>query len=116
MLFVGSPRVPEGSLALWSADGTAAGFSRLTPPGVEVRSALVVLGTGTGSRAVFAASDAEHGIELWVTEGTPASTHLLVDLAPVRRPERSWTGFPSCAASSSSNDGTLRALDHRRHG
>jgi ELWxxDGT repeat protein len=82
MLFVGLTREPGNPLALWSADGTAAGFLRLTPPGVAVESAPVILGSSTGTRAVFSATDAEHGTELWVSEGTPASTHLLVDLVP----------------------------------
>src|SRR6185369_13390425 len=79
LLVVGTTRAPESSDALWSTDGTAAGFSRLTPPGVAVDSVLVL---GSGTRAAFSATDAEHGTELWVTEGTPASTHLIVDLVP----------------------------------
>jgi ELWxxDGT repeat protein len=82
MLAVGATRSLEGSLALWSTGGTAAGFVRLTPPGVAVQSAPIVVGSGTGNRAVFSATDAEHGTELWVSEGTPASTHLLIDLVP----------------------------------
>lgn len=33
-----------------------------------------------GDRVVFAASDPEHGIEPWVSDGTPAGTRLLADL------------------------------------
>jgi ELWxxDGT repeat protein len=82
MLFMGSTFAPDGSSALWSTGGTTAGFSRLTPPGVAVQSTPLVIETGTGARAVFSATDAEHGSELWVTAGTPASTHLVVDLVP----------------------------------
>jgi ELWxxDGT repeat protein len=78
MLAVGFTRAPDSPRALWATDGTAAGFLRLTPPGVAVQSGPVIV----GSRAVFSAEDAEHGTELWVTEGTPASTHLVVDLVP----------------------------------
>ena len=78
VIFVGMTRAPESSLALWSTDGAGAGFARLTPPGVVVQSSVAVVGT----RAVFFASDAEHGTELWVSEGTPESTHLVVDLVP----------------------------------
>ena len=81
MLFAGLTRDSSG--ALWSADGTAAGIVRLTPPGVDVRpeAPLVV-----GNRAVFTATDAEHGAELWVSEGTPESTRLLVDLTTIPDP------------------------------
>jgi len=78
MLFLGSTRAPDSSLALWATDDKGAGFSRLTPPGVAVQSSLEIVGT----RAVFFATDAEHGYELWASEGTPASTHLVVDLVP----------------------------------
>jgi ELWxxDGT repeat protein len=77
MLFVGSTRAPESLFALWSTDGTS-GIVRLTPPGVTVQSTPVTVGT----RAVFSAEDAEHGTELWVTEGTPESTRLVIDLVP----------------------------------
>jgi len=84
MLFVGLTRRPSGSGALWATDGTAAGIVRLTPSGVDVQpeAPLVV-----GNRAVFVATDAEHGTELWVSEGTPESTRLLIDLLPSSDPD-----------------------------
>lgn len=33
-----------------------------------------------GYKAFFAATDAEHGEELWVTDGTPAGTHMVKDI------------------------------------
>jgi len=67
--------------ALWASDGSAAGTVPLTPPEVEAGFFLPpsVLG---GTRAVFFANDAEHGTELWASDGTPATTHLVADLAP----------------------------------
>lgn len=42
---------------------------------------LVVAGTKEkGYKAFFAASDAEHGEELWVTDGTKAGTHMVKDI------------------------------------
>lgn len=35
-----------------------------------------------GSRVVFTADDGVHGAELWTTDGSPAGTHLLAELAP----------------------------------
>jgi len=35
-----------------------------------------------GDRLFFAASDREHGRELWVTDGTPAGTHPVRDIQP----------------------------------
>jgi len=78
MLFVGPVHVPSGRNALWSTDGTAAGIVRLTPPGVIVQSAPFT----AGPRVFFFADDAEHGTELWVSEGDPESTRLLVDFVP----------------------------------
>ncbi|HEV7668930.1 MAG TPA: ELWxxDGT repeat protein [Thermoanaerobaculia bacterium] len=78
MLFLGSTRALGSPGTLWSTDDRGAGFLRLTPRGVVVQSRLDIVGT----RAVFFATDAEHGYELWATEGTPASTHLVVDLVP----------------------------------
>lgn len=35
-----------------------------------------------GSQLYFVGDDGVHGRELWITDGTPAGTHLLVDLMP----------------------------------
>jgi ELWxxDGT repeat protein len=83
VLFVGVAREAEDYRTLWASDGTAAGGVRLTPPGVDVKSTPVVV----GARAIFSAQDPKYGIELWVTEGTPESTHLLIDLMPSADPD-----------------------------
>src|SRR6185295_13539852 len=62
---------------LWSSDGTAPGTSRITPSRLTFPGGpnLVPI----GDRAYFVGTDAEHGGELWVTDGTAASTHLVAD-------------------------------------
>lgn len=69
-------------LALWSSQGTAATtrflgeFSTLRLPGTRVVSA-------PGGRTIyFVARESVHGGELWTSDGTPAGTHLVVDLRP----------------------------------
>lgn len=65
----------------------------LLPDGVEVninperkldkQKNLVVAGSPEkGYRAFFAATDAEHGEELWVTDGTKEGTHMVKDIIP----------------------------------
>ena len=67
--------------------------TRLTPEGVKIiiddavrfnkQNALVVAGSPTaGYKAYFKASDAEHGDELWATDGTPAGTYMVKDIFP----------------------------------
>lgn len=76
---------------LWVTDGTHDGTVRLTrfaePQAFfddDRRYLYLPRETWTSpSRFVFGAySDAEHGSELWETDGTPAGTHLLRDLCP----------------------------------
>ena len=44
---------------------------------------LVVAGSPEkGYKAFFAATDSEHGEELWVTDGTKEGTHMVADLIP----------------------------------
>ncbi|HYO65914.1 MAG TPA: hypothetical protein VEU33_07525, partial [Archangium sp.] len=76
---VGSPY----AWGLWKSDGTAAGtlpvklgLSMGTDYGVY--SAPVRL----GDRLLFVSLDAEHGQELWSTDGTPEGTGLMKDLRP----------------------------------
>lgn len=63
--------------ALWTSDGTPDGTLPLTfgPDFGEIAS----LGDG---RAVFSNLDLNHGFEPWISDGTSAGTHLLVDLDP----------------------------------
>jgi ELWxxDGT repeat protein len=74
-----------GGNQLWSSNGTAAGTVKIhtfTPGATEgsvfANSSFVKL----GSIVLFAANDAEHGRELWRTDGTDLATSLVKDLAP----------------------------------
>lgn len=68
----------------WVSDGTPVG-TRLVRDVHAGAAASVAPGTRLhplpGGRAWFAASDGVHGAEPWVTDGTEAGTHLVVDLA-----------------------------------
>ena len=70
---------PYNPRNLWRTDGTEAGTVQLT----YGQSPLNLVGfLRDRGLTVFAAEDVEHGIEPWVTDGTPAGTHLLADLEP----------------------------------
>ncbi|HYQ82955.1 MAG TPA: hypothetical protein VEP28_02930, partial [Rubrobacter sp.] len=87
---------------LWVSDGTTTGTRKLTnfaPPKVfyyldeiDFRDPLYLPDAATGSRMVFALDDGEHGIEPWVTDGTPQGTRLLRDLCPGSCDSEVW-GF-----------------------
>jgi ELWxxDGT repeat protein len=90
MFLAGALHGGEGR-ALWAVNGTPGGTVRLTPPGVRAGFQLYSL----GDRAVFDAEDLEHGSELWVSGGTPETTHLLIDLVPgPGDPGLGFTGKP----------------------
>lgn len=79
---------------LWISDGTARGTRVLTNfPNPDafagggggtgpVYSILLPRQQPTGNRFVFHAHDGPHGLELWVTDGTPKGTRLLRDISP----------------------------------
>jgi ELWxxDGT repeat protein len=87
---------------LWVSDGTAAGTRKLTNfarpkvfyywDEVNFRDPLYLPDAATASRMVFALDDGEHGIEPWVTDGTPQGTRLLRDLCPGSCSSDAW-GF-----------------------
>ncbi len=60
---------------LWRTDATAQGTFQISPPGLSFPHDFVTV----GDRAYFIATDAAHGEELWVTDGTAASTHIVAD-------------------------------------
>lgn len=108
---------PEG-LPWWSAvpwEGgvlfrTSDGLYRIDPAGELTKvlpgpdfGELIVL----GDRAFFASEDAEHGNELWSTDGTPGGTGMLRDVEPLPRNEGS---SPSFLGAVTSPDGKERAL------
>ncbi len=71
---------------LWTSDGSAAGTTRLS--GVTEPRNLTADAQGT--YAVFSATDAARGRELWRTDGTPLGTLLVADL---------WSTPPRTSAS-----------------
>jgi ELWxxDGT repeat protein len=71
---------------LWLTDGTEAGTIRLTTQGVGVRASSSGGGLhAIGNMVFLAASDPDHGWELWVSDGTPQGTRMIVDLEPGSR-------------------------------
>src|SRR6266545_4263725 len=75
------------ALCLAIADGYAPG---ITPPNPSRggKRTVSVLGTSAKRpqrphhRLLFVADDGVHGPELWVTEGTAATTHMIADIDP----------------------------------
>ncbi len=75
-------RVPGnafGELRLWISDGTT--HTQLAQFLQPFETGPMVASPRQGE-ALFAARDANHGSELWVTDGTPTGTHLLLDIKP----------------------------------
>ncbi len=62
-----------------------------------------------GDRLLFTGQDQEHGTELWVTDGTPAGTHLLSDLQP-------GLGSSSPDGLTSAGDRVFFSADDGTHG
>src|ERR1051325_444314 len=77
---------------LWVTDGTAAGTHMVRDllPGPKGPWDFSYPGlTAFNGRAYFSMSDADHGLEVWVTDGTEEGTQLFLDSAPGKTP-----GFP----------------------
>ena len=71
--------------ALYRSDGTAAGTVELArfAPQLGLNQVADPAGFAVlGGSAFFVADDGEHGVELWVTDGTAAGTRMVRDLAP----------------------------------
>ncbi|MEZ6032938.1 MAG: Calx-beta domain-containing protein [Planctomycetaceae bacterium] len=85
--------VGSNNIQLWSTNGTTSGTVQLTDfaPSVDafgnIASFTPVALTNLGSEVVFEAYDADHGRELWVSNGTVAGTMLLADLRPGTTPD-----------------------------
>ena len=76
-------QTPEagGELVALLPDGVTANISTERKPQKDKN--LVVAGSPEkGYYAFFAATDSEHGEELWVTDGTAAGTHMVKDIVP----------------------------------
>ncbi len=76
-------RVATGERALFSQGFGTARSVRLTPPGTEVNGDDPTAATAFRYQ-YFAASDPDHGEEVWTTEGTPESTALFLDIERAR--------------------------------
>jgi ELWxxDGT repeat protein len=76
-------------IELWITDGTTAGTSLVkdiytgtSSSGAGINSSYPNYITSLGNgKAVFSASDANYGNELWITDGTAAGTNLVKDIA-----------------------------------
>ncbi len=86
--FTGS--TADAGKELWLTDGTQAGtmmVKDINPgSGGSNPDALMVAGPKGNEKLYFAADDGEHGIELWVSDGTAAGTNMVADLF-VKDPE-----------------------------
>jgi ELWxxDGT repeat protein len=70
---------------MWFSDGTAAGtriVRDFLPGAAGMWDGSNAYITVFGNRAYFAASDADHGQEVWATDGTDAGSALFADLVP----------------------------------
>jgi ELWxxDGT repeat protein len=75
-----SARQNNGTAVVWKSDGTPGGTVEVasfpaSPQGCVSMAAL-------DGQVYFRGYDAEHGTELWVTNGTTPGTHLVADLNP----------------------------------
>jgi len=96
---------------LWRSDGTEAGTVLVKnfgprPAGTPAERADVCDLAAIGHRLFFTVDDFVHGRELWVTEGTEETTHLVADLAP--GPTSSWASTCSTGSSLTSGISSLR--------
>ncbi|WP_223643237.1 ELWxxDGT repeat protein [Corallococcus sp. EGB] len=74
----------DGRKGLWRTTGTAAGTTEVKafPATPGSRSSLLSQLTATPTQLFFQATDAAHGNELWVSDGTTAGTRLVKDVTP----------------------------------
>jgi ELWxxDGT repeat protein len=72
---------------LWATDGSKGGTRMLThlaaADAFHGRGGdFYLYGTYLGNKLAFAVNDGVHGGEPWITDGTPAGTHLIKDVCP----------------------------------
>ncbi|WP_193212578.1 ELWxxDGT repeat protein [Luteolibacter marinus] len=69
---------------VWLSDGSVAGTRMLADldpsPGSALWSSLSSNSAAVGETIYFSASDAEHGLELWVSNGTEDGTRMVADI------------------------------------
>ena len=88
LLFVASE--PGRGHELWASDGTKPGTRPLTgfapafPFPIVLTKDRLLPETPLGSSMIFQADDGVHGLEPWITDGTPGGTRLLRDVCPGR--------------------------------
>lgn len=71
----------SGKAELWNAPPTGAPVS-LAPTERRTAYGATPSYAAAGEQLYFTGTDAAHGAEPWVTDGTPAGTHLVADLTP----------------------------------
>lgn len=72
--------LPDGTTSLLPAGVTAnIGQEKMF---VKQKNLCVAGSPSKGYKAYFSATDADHGEELWVTDGTPTGTHMVKDINP----------------------------------
>ncbi|MDP9193332.1 MAG: hypothetical protein M3P06_16675 [Acidobacteriota bacterium] len=74
-------RRANGTAALWKSNGTLIGTTEVATFASSSSQGCVTMAALDG-RIYFRGFDTAHGAEPWVTDGTSAGTHLLVDLYP----------------------------------
>ena len=81
--------LPEGTTSLLPA-GVIANIGQ-EKMFIKQKNLCVAGSPSKGYKAYFSATDAEHGEELWVTDGTPSGTHIVKDINPgVSSSEIQW--------------------------
>ena len=77
--FVASDGLHQGNI--WVYDPAGAGTTTLLQAAIGTYTSATSL-TAVGSQLFFSATDDRgHGTELWVTDGTVASTHMVKDIS-----------------------------------
>ncbi len=72
----------ENLTRILRSDGTPIGTFDLLSEGTDVKLQSPSIIFPLGNQTFFVASDSAHGEELWVTDGSAAGTHLVVDRQP----------------------------------
>ena len=67
----------EGNYSLWTSKGTPESTKKVVQSLKHINNRMSV---ESGSKAFFVATDELHGDELWVSDGTEETTHLVKDL------------------------------------